>query len=139
MYSSPTTKVSSLTYFKNSWNKNPVCVQLNSWSYFLVHFQLPSKFFIPGTGAGLWSQSLPLSLDNSVTLCRWFLLLLHHWPHLLNGYLSSRVLEKITLGNACKSFRKYCLNCLINAKCCYCPKNAFHVYLCLQFSAVSGY
>lgn len=56
MYPSPT-KVSSLAYFTNSWNKNLMCVQMNSYSYFLVCFQLPSEFFIPGTGAGLWSQS----------------------------------------------------------------------------------
>lgn len=56
MYLSPT-KVSSLAYFTNSWNKNLMCVQMNSYSYFLVCFQLPSEFFIPGTGAGLWSQS----------------------------------------------------------------------------------
>ena len=99
---------------------------MNSWSYFLAPFQLPSGFFIPGTGAGLWSQNLPLFFDNSVTLGILFLLLLPRCPPLSNRYRSSRVIVKIKLSNACKSLRKYCLACLINGRCCYCPKTCLH-------------
>ena len=119
MYPSPT-KVSSLAYFPETKTS---CVY--SWTHTLTSlsvfsFLLNSLFQGLEQGSGV---SLPLFLDNSVTLCRGLLLLLHHYPHLIDGYLSSRVLEKIKLGNVCKSLRKYCLNCfLINAKCCYCLK-----------------